>query len=112
MSTTTSLVGLDCRLDALALNVSQRWHPIQPIVSDGVRSRCGDARPIPELGRLRSTRFGFGGPEKCREQIPCDGGDDEVGADFESPVRDNVRRLCCRADRAPGAAPTVFCFRS
>ena len=22
--------------------------------------------------------------------------------------RDNVRRLCCRADRAPGAAPTVF----
>jgi hypothetical protein len=23
----------------------------------------------------------------------------------------NVWRLCCRADRAPGAAPTAFCFR-
>jgi hypothetical protein len=27
---------------------------------------------------------------------------------FEPGASVNVRRLCCRADRAPGAAPTVF----
>jgi hypothetical protein len=33
----------------------------------------------------------------------------ELRADrFRLHAPDNVWRLCCRADRAPGAAPTVF----
>ena len=64
-----------------------------------LRPSTNDDQPIAEPKHLRPTGSAFRGPEKCREQIPCDGGDDEVGADFESPVRDNVWRLCCAADR-------------
>jgi hypothetical protein len=57
-----------------------------------------------DRGRSSSVRVRSGGEPiacGCPRRIAA-------GASARVAVRQNVWRLCCRADRAPGAAPTAF----